>query len=122
MVQFASYLRRILCKTRLIFPRINGPNVCLLPSAKLPLTIAISFAILSFVFASQAGRARSNIVIYINPAPTQMIVVTEKPKIPSKFAIREARYKEFGSNSLQSSRYQRVLILVRVYLLQGRSK
>ena len=27
MVQFASYLRRILCKTRLIFPRINGPNV-----------------------------------------------------------------------------------------------
>ena len=26
MVQFASYLRRILCKTRLIFPSINGPN------------------------------------------------------------------------------------------------
>ena len=26
MVQFASYLRRVLCKTRLIFPRINGPN------------------------------------------------------------------------------------------------
>ena len=25
MVQFASYLRRFLCKTRLIFPRINGP-------------------------------------------------------------------------------------------------
>ena len=25
--KFASYLRRILCKTRLIFPRINGPNV-----------------------------------------------------------------------------------------------
>ena len=24
MVQFASYLRRVLCKTRLIFPRING--------------------------------------------------------------------------------------------------
>ena len=23
MVQFASYLRRVLCKTRLIFPRIN---------------------------------------------------------------------------------------------------
>ena len=29
MVQFASYLRRVLCKTRLIFPRINGPNVYL---------------------------------------------------------------------------------------------
>ena len=27
--KFASYLRRILCKTRLIFPRINGPNVSL---------------------------------------------------------------------------------------------
>ena len=24
MVQFASYLRRVLCKARLIFPRING--------------------------------------------------------------------------------------------------
>ena len=27
MVQFTSYLRRVLCKTRLIFPRINGPSV-----------------------------------------------------------------------------------------------
>ena len=27
MVQFASYLRRVLCKTRLIFPRINSPNI-----------------------------------------------------------------------------------------------
>ena len=24
--KFASYLRRVLCKTRLIFPRMNGPN------------------------------------------------------------------------------------------------
>ena len=24
--KFAYYLRRVLCKTRLIFPRINGPN------------------------------------------------------------------------------------------------
>ena len=30
MVQFASYLRRVLCKTRLIFPRINGPNALIL--------------------------------------------------------------------------------------------
>ena len=28
--KFTSYLRRVLCKTRLIFPRINGPNVCYL--------------------------------------------------------------------------------------------
>ena len=27
MVQFASYLRRVLRKTRLIFPRINGTNM-----------------------------------------------------------------------------------------------
>ena len=27
--KFASYLRRVLCKTRLIFPRINGPIVSL---------------------------------------------------------------------------------------------
>ena len=27
MLQFTSYLRRVLCRTRLIFPRINGPNV-----------------------------------------------------------------------------------------------
>ena len=27
MVEFAPYLRRVLCKTRLIFPRINGPIV-----------------------------------------------------------------------------------------------
>ena len=25
--KFVSYLRRVLCKTHLIFPRINGPNV-----------------------------------------------------------------------------------------------
>ena len=24
--KFSSYLRRVLCKTSLIFPRINGPN------------------------------------------------------------------------------------------------
>ena len=27
--KFASYLRRVLCKTRLIFPRINGPIIYL---------------------------------------------------------------------------------------------
>ena len=27
--KFASYLRRVLCKTRLIFPCINGPNMLL---------------------------------------------------------------------------------------------
>ena len=27
MVQFTSYSRRVLCKTHIIFSRINGPNV-----------------------------------------------------------------------------------------------
>ena len=30
MVQFESYLRRVLCKTLLIFPRIYGPNMSVL--------------------------------------------------------------------------------------------
>ena len=32
--KFASYLRHVLCKTRLIFPRINGPIVVLLPQKR----------------------------------------------------------------------------------------
>ena len=39
------------------------------------------------------------IVICINPAFTKMIDRTEKPKIPSKFAKRAARYNEFRCNS-----------------------
>ena len=50
------------------------------------------------VILSQAGRARY-IVICINPASTKMIDGTEKPKIPSKFAIRAARYNEFRSKT-----------------------
>ena len=60
-------------------------NVCLLPSTKIPLIVAIAFTIfeqfrviLSFVFAGQAGRVRC-IVICINSTPTQMIDGTEKP-------------------------------------------
>ena len=34
MVQFASYLRRVLAKTRLIFSRINGPNIAVLKELK----------------------------------------------------------------------------------------
>ena len=35
--KFASYLRRVLCKTRLIFPRINGPTVLLMLNLELPI-------------------------------------------------------------------------------------
>ena len=43
MVQFASYLRRVLCKTRLIFPRINGPidSFVVLVSGKFPCFLEI---------------------------------------------------------------------------------
>ena len=60
-------------------------NVCFLPSTKIPLVIAISFAILeqfrvilNFVSVGQAGRVHC-FVICINSAPTQMIDETEKP-------------------------------------------
>ena len=41
MVQFTSYLRRVLCKTRLIFPRINGPIVA---KTRSRMTTAITFS------------------------------------------------------------------------------
>ena len=34
--KFASYLRRVLCKTHLIFSRINGPIVNSIPDKKAP--------------------------------------------------------------------------------------
>ena len=46
------------------------------------------------VILSQAGRERHT-VICINPAFTKMNDGTEKSRIPSKFAKRIARYKEF---------------------------
>ena len=59
------------------------------------------------VILSQAGRARY-IVICVNPAFTKMIDGTEKPKIPSKFVIRAARYNEFSCNeSLTRKRTER---------------
>ena len=73
----------------------------LLPSFdKNPLTIAISFAILeqSRVILSQAERTRY-IVICINLAFSKMFDGIEKPKIPSKFVTRAARYNEFHLNS-----------------------
>ena len=56
------------------------------PRQTIPLTIAISFAIISFVFAGQAGRARSIIVISFSPNLTQMIDGNGEHKIHSNFA------------------------------------
>ena len=43
MVQFASYLRRVLCKTRLIFPRINGPTDSIARHCVFFFVVAIQF-------------------------------------------------------------------------------
>ena len=73
--------------------------VCLLPWTKIPLIIAISFAILersrvilSFVFAVQAGRARCT-VICINPTHTQMFRTEQKNLF--EVCKRTGRYNEF---------------------------
>ena len=50
-----------------------------------------SFDILSYDFVGQAWRKRSNIVICINPAPTEIIDGKEKPKVPSNFTKRAKR-------------------------------
>ena len=63
-----------------------------IPPQKFQLTLLFPSLILSFVFASQARRACSNIVICFNPAPTQMLDGTEEPKMPFKFAKQAARY------------------------------
>ena len=50
-----------------------------------------------FPVLSWAEQARY-IVICINPAFTKTVDRTDKPKIPSKFAIRTAQYNEFRCN------------------------
>ena len=40
--KFASYLRRVLCKTRLIFPRVNGPILAKTRSSRV--TTATTFS------------------------------------------------------------------------------
>ena len=56
MVQFASYLRRVLCETRLIFPCINGPNVfarqVVVTLALSDTRLAICVSLPSFAFVS----------------------------------------------------------------------
>ena len=49
MVQFASYLRRVLCKTRLIFPRINGPSVLTFSISRTQLSRSLEQAFLGSV-------------------------------------------------------------------------
>ena len=46
--KFASYLRRVLCKTRLIFPRINGPNMATVKARSHMLKIILSHDIMPF--------------------------------------------------------------------------
>ena len=71
---------------------------CLPPChEKVPLTIDISFDILSYVFACQARWARSNIMICINAAPKEMIDGKEK---------RTKRYNKLGSKAKQTEYFE----------------
>ena len=62
---------------------------------KNPFTIAISFAILEQPLESFSAKLDEHFTLCINPAFTKIIEGTEKSRIPSKFAKRIARYKEF---------------------------
>ena len=53
---------------------------------------------LSSLESFSAKLGEHYIVICINPAFFKMIDGTEKPKIPSKFVLRAARYNEFRCN------------------------
>ena len=48
--KFASYSRRVLCKTRLIFPRINGPSVS-------PVTVLLVATLLQLSYISYSFRS-----------------------------------------------------------------
>ena len=66
--KFASYLRRVLCKTRLIFPRINGPKVTGASSKKIIIIISFItvFAGVLFVHQLGANHAPRASVIQVN--------------------------------------------------------
>ena len=65
---------------------------CLPPSFDKKIHSPLRFPVLSW-----AERAHHN-VICINPAFTKTVDRTDKPKIPSKFAICTAQYNEFRCN------------------------
>ena len=58
--KFASYLRRVLCKTRLIFPRINGPIV------SQPLWIFMFFFLQNSFLLFSITRSSSFSVIHVS--------------------------------------------------------
>ena len=55
--KFASYLRRVLCKTRLILPRINGPNMLLHFTSKYTATAFLTEMFFPGVL-NQVGKLR----------------------------------------------------------------
>ena len=48
--KFASYLRRVLCKTRLIFPHINSPNYYYRPKEEV---LRVLYVIITLITASR---------------------------------------------------------------------
>ena len=55
--KFTSYLRRVLCKTRLIFPCINGPNMLLYFTSKYTATAFLTEMFFPGVL-NQVGKLR----------------------------------------------------------------
>ena len=62
-------------------------------------SLPYSWAVSLGSFSAKLGE---HVVICINPAFTKMIDRTEKPKIPSKSALRAARYNEFRCKWINS--------------------
>ena len=80
---------------------LQESNVCLLPSTKIPLIIAISFAfleqfrvILNFVFAGQAGLGEC-VALWFALTPPPLKWLTEQ-KNPFEICKHAARYNKFG--------------------------
>ena len=60
MVQFASYLRRVLCKPRLIFPRINGPNM---KAIRWRLHLTVNHMFNGFFYNALTAKSELNLIM-----------------------------------------------------------
>ena len=97
MVQFASYLRRVLCKTRLIFPRINGPIICLDNSVKYLITA---------IKTNENFIPFSNSVTFRKPRGTDLVTASElipgfyrsKSNVPAPGSLRTIKSPTEGQS------------------------
>ena len=76
MLLFVSYLRHVLCKTRLIFPRINGPNVFM----------TMCVIVINTIFVSADPNPWPGVAIFLQNALIffRQVIVLVKPKLTLK--------------------------------------